>query len=82
MTAERGHPHTIRVTATALIVAAGLIVACHPAVKSTIPTPPTAAQLAQLWAEPDRARDLFWGVGGKRSAPDPSSRYTVVEIKR
>ncbi len=27
-------------------------------------------------------RDLFWGVGGKRLAPDPNGRYTVIEIKR
>jgi hypothetical protein len=31
---------------------------------------------------PDRSRDLFWGVGGKRLAPDPADRYTVIEIKR
>ena len=28
------------------------------------------------------ARDLFWGVGGKRLAPDPAATYTVIEIKR
>ncbi len=56
--------------------------ACNPAIKSTLPGPPTPAQLAQLWFEPERGRDLFWGVGGKRLAPDPSVKYKVIEIKR
>jgi hypothetical protein len=38
--------------------------------------------MAELWAQPGRDRDLFWGVGGKRLAPDPGARYTVIEIKR
>lgn len=32
--------------------------------------------------EPERGRDLFHGVGGKRLAPDPTARYSVIEIKR
>lgn len=39
-------------------------------------------QLAQLWIEPDRSRDLFYGVGGSRLAPDPEAKYRVIEIKR
>ena len=68
-----------------LIVTVGLGVgtaACHRRVHSTLPQPPTAAQLAELWYEPERDRDLFWGVGGRRLAPDASARYTVIEIKR
>lgn len=65
-----------------LCATAGLGMACNPTIKSTLPGPPTAAQLAQLWVEPDRGRDLFWGVGGKRLAPDPSAKYKVIEIKR
>ena len=61
---------------------AGLGMACNPAIRSTLPGPPDAAQLAQLWVAPDRDRNLFWGVGGKRLAPDPSVRYQVIEIKR
>ncbi len=72
----------VRGTTGAFFVAAGLVVACHPAIKSTIPTPPTAARLAQLWIEPGRSRDLFWGVGGERLAPNPATPYTVIEIKR
>lgn len=55
---------------------------CQRTIKSTLATPPTAAQMAELWIEPERNRDLFWGVGGKRLAPDPNARYTVIEIKR
>lgn len=47
-----------------------------------MPGPPDAALLAELWVQPERGRDLFWGVGGERLAPDPDLRYTVIEIKR
>ncbi len=56
--------------------------ACHPPIRSTLPGPPTPAQMAELWVQPEAARDLFWGVGGKRLAPDPSVRYRVIDIKR
>ena len=59
-----------------------LLGACHASVRSTQPTPPTAEQLAELWVEPERDRDLFWGVGGRRLAPDPAARYKVLEVKR
>ena len=65
-----------------LVATVGLVGACHPAIKSTSVQPPTATQLAELWVAPDTERDLYWGVGGKRLAPDPSVRYTVIEIKR
>ena len=42
---------------------------------------PLNAQLAQLWAEPAAGRNLYWGVGGKALAPDPTATYTVIEIK-
>lgn len=61
-----------------LLVAA----ACHPAVQSTLPGPPTRSQIAQLWVEPAPGRDLYWGVGGKALAPNPAATYTVLEIKR
>ena len=63
-----------------LIGLAALAVACHPPIESTLPGPPTKAQLAQLWVDPGNARDLFWGVGGKRLAPDPSAMFTVTEV--
>ena len=60
----------------------GLIVGCQPAITSTVSGQPSDAQIAELWVEPQRDRDLFWGVGGKRLAPDPNARYKVIEIKR
>jgi hypothetical protein len=66
-----------------LATAAGLTaVACHPRIQSTLPGPPSRAQMAELWVEPEEGRDLFYGVGGRRLAPDPEARYTVIEIKR
>ena len=56
--------------------------ACHPPIQSTLASPPTASQRAQLWSEPKAGRDLYWGVGGRRLAPDPAASYTVIEIKR
>jgi len=56
--------------------------ACQRRVQSTLPAPPTRPQLAELWIEPPANRDLFWGVGGKALAPDPTASYTVIEIKR
>jgi hypothetical protein len=61
----------------------GLVVACHPTpIRSTLPDQITRSQLAQLWSEPQTTRDLYWGVGGKQLAPDPSDKYTVIAIKR
>lgn len=65
-----------------LVLAAAAGLACQRAIKSTATKPPTPAQLAELWSEPRGGRDLFWGVGGKRLAPDPAARYKVIEIKR
>ena len=59
-----------------------LIGGCQRPIRSTIAGTPSAAQMAELWVKPDANRDLFWGVGGKRLAPDPAGRYTVIEIKR
>jgi hypothetical protein len=72
----------VRGGAVAFAAFGGLVIACHPAVKSTVSRPVTAAQLAQLWVEPDRSRDLYWGVGGQPLAPDNSTSYTVFDIKR
>ena len=59
------------------------VIGCStPKIKSTLPEPPNAAQLAQLHVQPERGRDLFYGVGGKKLAPDPKASYAVIEIKR
>src|SRR5688500_2094923 len=64
-------------------VAAVWVIGCAtPRIKSTLPGPPTAEQMAQLWVQPTGQRDLFFGVGGKKLAPDPAATYTVIEIKR
>jgi hypothetical protein len=65
-----------------LAMSAAVAAGCHPAVRATVTTPLTPAQMAELWVPPDPDRDLFWGVGGRRLAPNPLERYTVIEIKR
>lgn len=63
--------------------AALILISCTATpLKSTLPGPPSAAQIAELWIQPAPGRDLFHGVGGTRLAPDPAARYTVLEIKR
>ena len=42
----------------------------------------TPQHMAELWRAPEPNRDLFWGVGGKRLAPDPSVTYHVIEYKQ
>jgi hypothetical protein len=42
----------------------------------------TPERMAELWVLPSTERDLFWGVGGKALAPDPSITYKVLEIKQ
>src|SRR4029079_14335744 len=53
----------------------------HRVINSPSPTPPTAAQRAELWVQPDRARDLYWGVGGQRLAPTARAPDTLIKIK-
>jgi hypothetical protein len=56
--------------------------ACHATIRSTQATPPTREQLAELWSAPTTTRDLFWGVGGRRLAPDPDQTYQVLAVKQ
>jgi hypothetical protein len=56
--------------------------ACAKPMVSTLDGSLTDKQLAELWVLPARARDLFWGVGGQRLAPDPAATYRVIEVKR
>jgi hypothetical protein len=55
-------------------------------ISCTTPSPvlpdPPPRHLAELWVRPEPGRDLFYGIGGKRLAPNPKARYTVIEIKR
>jgi hypothetical protein len=59
-----------------------MVVACQTAIRSTFTGPLTPAQIAELWSSPEPNRDLFWGVGGKRLAPDPEAAYKVLDVKR
>jgi hypothetical protein len=68
-----------------LLILAGAVciaTACHPTVRSTQPTPATPEQMAELWYAPEPNRDLSWGRGGERLAPDPSATYKVLDVKR
>src|SRR5438874_1679879 len=66
-----------------LVLAASIAVACQGLIRPTpAATPPTPAQIAELWFEPEPDRDLYWGVGGERRQPDPSVTYTVLDVKR
>ena len=67
------------VLVSALVIAAcGL--ACGAIAIQAPDKPPSAKQMKELWIDPaeDSAgapRDLFWGVGGKKYAPDPDGVY-------
>lgn len=52
--------------------------ACVPDIHSTIPGRPGAALMAQLWNDPSTlgSRDLLYGSGGRKAAPDPNGVYT------
>jgi hypothetical protein len=40
--------------------------------------PPTPDAIKQLWVDPgSEARDLFWGIGGQKYAPEPDAVYTL-----
>jgi hypothetical protein len=58
------------------------VAGCRTPIRSTPNKPPSPAQIAELWHEPEPNRDLFWGVGGRGLAPDPKATYSVTEIKR
>lgn len=72
----------VRLAARAVLLIAALCAsACHPQIRSTITGPMTPKLMAELWYLPEPDRDLFWGVGGRRLAPDPDAEYVVLEIK-
>lgn len=71
-----------RLSVLAVTTMVGLVVGCAKPMVSTLDRPITPQRLAELWVAPGKGRDLFWGVGGKRLAPDPEATYTVIEVKR
>jgi hypothetical protein len=52
-------------------------------IHSTLPGPPSPAQMAQFWAEPADigARDLYWGSGGPEQAPKAEGSWEFVSRK-
>jgi hypothetical protein len=68
--------------AAPFLASCALLAACHASIHSTLTTPPTPEQLAELWVRPSTERDLFWGVGGEGLKPDPSATYKVLDVKR
>ena len=76
----RHHAHAA-ILALACLLA---VIACQPRRPAATPSssggdPP--AEIAQLWVEPEPNRDLFYGVGGARLAPDPKALFRVTEVK-
>jgi len=67
---------TSAVTAIALTAAA-----CGGAIAIKPPDqPPSADATRQLWVDPGtEPRDLFWGIGGQKYAPDPDTVYAFKE---
>lgn len=74
----------MRVPIAVLVVVAAALAACTRPLQSTLSRPPTPAEMAQLWVErPDRrALDLRYGSGGRRLAPAPGSRFTLLREKK
>jgi hypothetical protein len=70
---------------SACSTAAVLVTLARPAAQTQRPGDKAAAaeqpSVAELWSEPEPDRDLYYGVGGKRLAPDPAETYTVLAIK-
>ena len=72
----------LRLPAVLFVLAAVASGGCQRPIASTLPGPPTRAQIAQLWVDRGNSLDLFWGIGGKTLAPDPAATYTVIEVKQ
>jgi hypothetical protein len=68
----------MRTPAISAVAVSALALNCAGAVR--VPAePPSRAELAELWVEPEAPRDLFWGVGGARYAPPADGVYTFKE---
>ena len=71
---------TLRLTSAVVAVALNAA-ACGGAIAIKAPNqPPSADAIRQLWIDPgSEPRDLFWGVGGQKYAPDPDAAYAFKE---
>jgi hypothetical protein len=68
-------------TSSAVAALALSAFACGGAIQIEPPDqPPSPDAIKQLWVDPGReARDLFWGIGGQKYAPDADAVYTFKE---
>lgn len=57
-----------------------LVLAC--AFLASSPHPQSAGLTAELWIEPEPDRDLLFGVGGRRLAPDSSMTFAILSVKK
>jgi len=69
--------------ASLLATACGGCIVTPLMMRSTLTSPPTPAQLSELWEDPKdiATRNLFDGPWGKELAPRPAGTYTVVTKK-
>jgi hypothetical protein len=70
----------LRLTSAVVAIAVGTV-ACGGAIEIKPPEhPPSADAIKQLWVDPgSEPRDLFWGIGGQKYAPDPDATYKFKE---
>ena len=68
----------LRLTSAVVALTIG-VAACGGAIEIKPPQhPPSADDIKQLWMDPgSEPRDLFWGIGGKKYAPDPDAVYKL-----
>jgi hypothetical protein len=67
-----------RLSVSSILLIVLLAPACALKARSTLAGEPTAAQMSELWVEPETPRDLFFGPGGSAGAPDPLAAYRFV----
>lgn len=61
---------------TLLATACGGAIAIKPPAQA-----PSASTISQLWVDPgEEPRDLFWGIGGQKYAPNPDAVYKFKEL--
>jgi hypothetical protein len=61
-----------------IVLSSVLVIGCSLNTRPTL----SPSAMAQLWEEPGERRDLFFGPGGRRHAPDSQGRFDFVDIKR
>jgi hypothetical protein len=65
-----------RLTSAVMVVAAGSACGAITPDLDFPDAPPSKDQMAQFWIDPgDAPRDAFYGVGGRKYAPDPDAPY-------